>query len=94
MRWAGNVAGMETGGKHIVYFVGNPEEKRPLRGQSCRGLPNINIYFEGIGLVGMDWIGLAQVKVQWSALRYAEKEPGGCIKCGEVLKWLHSGLPV
>jgi hypothetical protein len=60
MRWAGHVAQM--GEKRNVYgiFVGKPKGRRPL-GRSRGGwVDNIKIDLRQIGLIGEDWVNLAQ----------------------------------
>jgi hypothetical protein len=45
-------------------LVGKPEDKKPLRRPSCRWVDNIKMYLRELGLVGMDWIDLAQNRDQ------------------------------
>jgi hypothetical protein len=49
-------------------LVGNPEGKRPLRRPRRRWVDNIQIDLREIGLVGMDWIDVAQDREEWRAL--------------------------
>jgi hypothetical protein len=64
---AGQVARM--GEKRNTYriFVGKPEGKRPL-GRPKRRWEDIRMDLREIGRGGMDWIDLAQDRVQWRAL--------------------------
>jgi hypothetical protein len=48
--------------------VGKPEGKRPLGRPRCRLVDNIKIDLIEIGWDGMDWIDVAQDRVQWRAL--------------------------
>jgi hypothetical protein len=57
----------ERRGLNIV-LVGKPEGKRPLGRPRCRWKDNINMYLQGLGYGGMDWIDLAQDKGRWWAL--------------------------
>jgi hypothetical protein len=67
IRLAGHVARM--GEKKGVYsvLVGRPEGKRPLGTPRCRWEDNIKMDLREIGIVGANWIGLAQNRVQWWA---------------------------
>jgi hypothetical protein len=60
MRWAGYVARM--GEKRNVYrlLVGKPEGKRPLGRPRRRWMDNIKMDLLELGLIVVDWIGLAQ----------------------------------
>jgi hypothetical protein len=49
-------------------LVGKPEGKRPLGRPRCRWADNIKLDLREIGWDGMDWIDLAQYRVQWRAL--------------------------
>jgi hypothetical protein len=68
MRWAGHVARM--GVKRNVYrlLVGKPEGKRSLGRPRCGWIDNINMDLLELGLVAVDWIGLAQDRYRWKAL--------------------------
>jgi hypothetical protein len=66
MRWAGYVAHMKMNAYTIL--VGKPEGRRPLGRQRCKWVDNIKMDLREIGLGGMDWIDLAQVRDKWSAL--------------------------
>jgi hypothetical protein len=46
-------------------FVGRPEGKRLLGRPRCRWEDNIKMDLTEIGIVGMNWIQLAQNRVQW-----------------------------
>jgi hypothetical protein len=47
---------------------------------------NIGMDFKReIGFGGMDWIDLAQDRVQWVFCEHGS-EPSGSIKCGEILE--------
>jgi hypothetical protein len=58
------------GEKRNVYrlLVGKPEGKRPLGRPRCRWLDNIKMDHFEIGLIVVDWIGLAQDRYRWRAL--------------------------
>jgi hypothetical protein len=64
MRWAGHVARM--GGGRGVYrvLVGRPECKRPLGRPRRRWEDNIKPDLRETGIDGMNWIRLAQDRVQ------------------------------
>jgi hypothetical protein len=49
-------------------LVGKPEEKRPLGRPRCRWVDNIKMDLRDIKWGGMEWIDLAQNRVQWRAL--------------------------
>jgi hypothetical protein len=67
MWWAGHVARM--GERRGVYrvLVGRPEWKRPLGRPRRRWEDNIKIDLTEIGIDGVNWIQLAQDRVQWRA---------------------------
>jgi hypothetical protein len=46
-------------------LVGRPEGKRPLGRPRCRWEDNIKMDRSEIGIDGVNWIRLAQDKVQW-----------------------------
>jgi hypothetical protein len=52
-----------------VYWVlvGRPECKRPLGRHRCRWEDNIKLDLREIGVDGVNWIQLAQDRVQWWA---------------------------
>jgi hypothetical protein len=64
IRLAGHVARTGEIRKAYRILVGQPEEKRPLGKPRCRWEDNIKIYLREIGWDGMDWIDLAQDRVQ------------------------------
>jgi hypothetical protein len=68
MKWVGHVAQM--GEKRNVYrlLVGKPEGERSLGRPRHGWIDNIKIGLLGIGLGGVDWIGLAQDRYRWRAL--------------------------
>jgi hypothetical protein len=53
--------------------VEKPEGKRPLGKPICRWLDNVKMDLGKIGLVGINWIGLAQDRDQWRALENTVK---------------------
>jgi hypothetical protein len=65
MRWAGHVACMGEG--RVVYrvLVGRPEGKRPLGRPRHRWEDNNKIDLREIGIDVVNWIWLAQDRVQW-----------------------------
>jgi hypothetical protein len=65
MRWAGHVARMGEG--RVVYrvLVGKPEGKRPLERPRRRWDDNIKMNLREISINGVNWIQLAQERVQW-----------------------------
>jgi hypothetical protein len=67
MRWAGHVA--RTGEGRGVYrvSVGRPEGKRPLGRPRCRWEDNIKLDLRETGTEVVNWIRLAQDRVQWRA---------------------------
>jgi hypothetical protein len=46
-------------------LVGRLEGKRPLRRSKCRWEDNIKMDLKEIGIDGVNWIRLAQDRVQW-----------------------------
>jgi hypothetical protein len=67
MRWAGHL--VQTGEKTAYrLLVGKPEGKRPLGKPRRRWVDNIKIDLGEIGWGGVDWIGLAQDRDNWTAL--------------------------
>jgi hypothetical protein len=67
MRWAGHVAHMGEGrGVHMV-LVGRPEGKRPLGRPRRRWEDDIKMDLRKTGIVGANWIRLAQDRVRWRA---------------------------
>jgi hypothetical protein len=66
MRWAGHAACMGSGEGRGVYrvLVGRPQGKRPLGRPRCRWDGNIKMDLKEIGIDGVNWIQLAQDRVQ------------------------------
>jgi hypothetical protein len=64
MRWAGHVARIGEGRSVYRVMVGRPEGKRPLGRPRRRWKDNIKIDLREIGIDGVNWIRLAQVRVQ------------------------------
>jgi hypothetical protein len=48
-------------------LVGRPEVKRPLGRPRCRWKDNIKMDLRETGIDGVNWIQLAQDRVQWQA---------------------------
>jgi hypothetical protein len=65
MRWAGNVAGMESEDMVVVRKV---EGKRSLGRPRRRWTDNIKMDHGEVEWCGMDWIGLSKNKNRWRAL--------------------------
>jgi hypothetical protein len=61
MRWAGHVA------QRCLQGFGWHEGKRPLGRPRQRWEDNIKMGFREIGINGVNWIQLAQDRVQWWA---------------------------
>jgi transcription termination factor 2 len=69
MRWAGHVARMGKGRGVYRVLVGRPKGKRPLERPRHRWEDNTTkLDLREIGIVGANWIQLAQDRVQWRAL--------------------------
>jgi hypothetical protein len=68
MRWEGHV--VQVGEERNLYrlLVGELEGKRPLRGPRCGWVDNIKMDLVAIGWDGVDWLGLAQDKVNRRAV--------------------------
>jgi hypothetical protein len=64
LRWAGHVADMGEGRGVYRILVGKSEGKRPLERPRHRWEDNIKLDLREIGIVGANWIRLAQDKVQ------------------------------
>jgi hypothetical protein len=64
MRWAGRVAHM---GEGRGVLVGRPEGKRPLERPRRRCEDNNKLDLRETAIDGMNWIRLAQDRVQWRA---------------------------
>jgi hypothetical protein len=58
---------MEEGRGVYRVLVGRPERKRPLRGTRRRWEDNIKMDLRETGIDGVNWIRLAQNRVQWWA---------------------------
>jgi hypothetical protein len=67
MRWAGQVACMGEGRGAYRVLVGRPEGKRPLGRPRRRWEDNIKMDLGETGINGVNWIQLAQDRVQWQA---------------------------
>jgi hypothetical protein len=65
MRWAGHVAHMEEGRGVYRILAGKPEGKRPVGRPRRRWEDNIKLDLWEIGIDGVNWIRLAQDRVQW-----------------------------
>jgi hypothetical protein len=65
MRWAGHVARMGEGRGVYRVLVGRPEGKGPLGRPRRRWEDNIKLDLREIGIDGVNWIWLAQDRVQW-----------------------------
>jgi hypothetical protein len=46
-------------------LVGRPKGKRPLGKPGCRWEDSIKVDLKEIGIDGVNWVQLAQVRVQW-----------------------------
>jgi hypothetical protein len=68
MRWVGHVVGMGENRNVCKLLVGKPEGKRLLGRPRHRWIENIKMGLLGIGLGGVDWIGLAQARYSSRAL--------------------------
>jgi hypothetical protein len=64
MRWVVHVACMGEGRNVYRVLVGRPDGRRPLGRPRCRWEGNIKIDLMEIGIDGMNWIQLAQDRVQ------------------------------
>jgi hypothetical protein len=65
MKWTGHVEGMAEKKNAYRMLVGKPEGKRPLGRSRRRCVDNIKM---DLTETGWDWIDMAQVRDQWSAL--------------------------
>jgi hypothetical protein len=65
--WAGHVARMGEGRGVYRVLIGRPGGKRPLGRPRCRWEDNIKLDIMEIGIDGVNWIQLAQDRVQWRA---------------------------
>jgi len=66
-RWAEHVARMGESKGFYMVLVGSPESKRPLRRPRHRWEDNIKMDLREIGIGMVNWIHLAQDRVQWRA---------------------------
>jgi hypothetical protein len=64
MRWAGHVACRGEGRGVYRILVGRPQGKRPLGRPRRRWNDNIKMDLREIGIDGVNWIQLAQYRVQ------------------------------
>jgi hypothetical protein len=64
MKWAGQVARMGEGRGVYRVLVGRPEGKRSLERPRRRWEDSIKMDFSEIGIDGVNWIRLAQGRVQ------------------------------
>jgi hypothetical protein len=67
MRWVGHVVCMGVGRGVYKVLVGRPGGKRPLGRPRHRWEDNIKMDLREIGISGMNWVQLAQDRVQWQA---------------------------
>jgi hypothetical protein len=67
MRWAGHVARMGEGRGVYRILVERPEGRRPLGRPRRRWEDNIKMDLSETGIDGVNWIQLAQDRVQWRA---------------------------
>jgi hypothetical protein len=67
MRWGGHVARTGDGRGAYRVLVGGPEGTRPLGRPRRRWEDNIKTDLREIGIDGVNWIRLAQDRVQWRA---------------------------
>jgi hypothetical protein len=65
MRWAGHMACVEEGRGVYRVLVGRPKSKRPVGRPMHRWEDNIKMDLREIGIDGVNWIQLAQDRVQW-----------------------------
>jgi hypothetical protein len=67
IRWAGHVTRMGEGRGVYRVLVWRPEGKRPLGRPRRRWEDNIKMDLREIGIDGVNWIHVAQDRVQWRA---------------------------
>jgi hypothetical protein len=67
MKWAGHMAHKVEGRGVYGVLVGRPEGKRPLGRCRPRWEDNIRMDLREIGIDEVNWIQLAQDRVQWQA---------------------------
>jgi hypothetical protein len=58
----------EWRGVYRVLVVGRLERKRPVRRSRHRWDDNIKMELRDVGIVGVNWIQLAQDRVRWRAV--------------------------
>jgi hypothetical protein len=68
MRWAGHVTRMGKGRGVYRFFVGMPEERRPLGRSRHRWEDNIRMDIREVRCRCVDWMELAQDRDSWRAL--------------------------
>jgi hypothetical protein len=78
-------------GRRATYevLVSKPEGKRPLLKPRQRWVDNIKDGFSRSGIVGMEWIGLAQDR-QVADVCECVNEPSGSIQCRKFLNYLRT----
>jgi hypothetical protein len=67
IRWTGHVARIREGRGAYRVLVGRPKSKRPLERPRHRWEDNNEMDLREIGIDGVNWIQLAQDRVQWRA---------------------------
>jgi hypothetical protein len=67
MKWAGHVAHSGEGRGVYRVLVGRPKGKRPLGRLRCKWEDNIEMDLSERGIDWVNWIHLAQDRVQWQA---------------------------
>jgi hypothetical protein len=68
MKWARHVAHMGEMRNAYNSLVGKPEGNRQFGRPRCRWEDNIRMDLQEIGWEGMNWIHMAQYRVQWQDL--------------------------
>jgi hypothetical protein len=86
MIWAGHVAKMGERSNAYRSLVRKPEGKRPLGRPRRRWVDNIRMDLVEVGWGDVDWIGLAQYRVQMESSCEFGIEPSGSIKCWETIE--------
>ena len=66
-------------------LTGRSETKRQLGRPRSRRKCSIKMHLQEVGWGGMDWIDLAQYRVQLEGACECGNEPAGSLKCGEFL---------
>jgi hypothetical protein len=67
MRWVGHMAHMGNGRGVYRVLAGRAKGKRPLGRPRNRWEDNIKMGLREMGIDGVNWIWLAQDRVQWQA---------------------------